>query len=61
MLRQIEWRQQNGPITKSGVLPLNIFFLKKNIIPVLEPFQKIKVKFVVTTTQMFIFVFFVSA
>ena len=26
MLRQIEWRQQNGPITKSGVLPVTILF-----------------------------------
>ena len=29
MLRQIEWTAQNGPITKSGVLPLTtLFFLK---------------------------------
>ena len=29
ILRQIEWRVQNGPITKDGVLPVtNIFFWK---------------------------------
>ena len=26
MLRQIEWGPQNGPITKSGVLPLTTLF-----------------------------------
>ena len=26
MLRQIEWRLQNGPITKSGVLPVTTLF-----------------------------------
>ena len=25
MLRQIEWRLQNGPITKSGVFPVTYF------------------------------------
>ena len=39
MLRQIEWRLQDGPITKSGVLPVaTLFFLK--IILVLEPLKK---------------------
>ena len=28
MLRQIEWRLENGPITKSGVLPVTNFFGK---------------------------------
>ena len=29
MLRQIEWRVQNGPITKNGVLPVTaLYFLK---------------------------------
>ena len=27
MLRQIEWQLQNGPITKSGVLPVTLIFL----------------------------------
>ena len=29
MLRQIEWRLQNGPITKSGVLPVTTLFFWK--------------------------------
>ena len=29
MLRQIEWRLQNGPITKNGVLPVTILFFWK--------------------------------
>ena len=29
MLRQIEWRLQNGPITKSGVLPVTALFFWK--------------------------------
>ena len=36
MLRQIEWRLQNGLITKSGVLPLATLFFWK-FVPVLEP------------------------
>ena len=28
MLKQIEWRLQNGPITTSGVLPVTTLFLK---------------------------------
>ena len=30
MLRQIEWQLQNGPITKSGVLPVTTLFFWKN-------------------------------
>ena len=29
MLRQIEWRLQNGPLTKSGVLPVTTLFFWK--------------------------------
>ena len=29
MLRQIEWRVQNGPITKSGILPVTTLFFWK--------------------------------
>ena len=39
MLRQIEWRLQNGLITKSGVLPVTNFFFGK-FVPVLEPLKK---------------------
>ena len=35
----IEWRPQNGPITKSGVLPVTTYFIGK-IFPVLEPLKK---------------------
>ena len=38
MLRQIEWRLQNGPITKSGVLPVTTLFFGK-FVPVLEPIK----------------------
>ena len=37
MLRQIEWRLQNGPITKSGVFPVTALFFGK-FVPVLEQF-----------------------
>ena len=38
MLRQIKWRLQNGPITKSGVLPVTTyFFFFGKFVPVLEP------------------------
>ena len=37
MLRQIVWRLQNEPITKSGVLPVNTF---GKFVPVLEPLKK---------------------
>ena len=56
MLRQIEWRQQNGPITKSGILPVTTFFGK--FVSVLEPLKKSY--FDVPTTQMYIFVFYES-
>ena len=50
MLRQIEWRLQNGSIIKSGVLPVttllenlihleSLIFLGK-FVPVLEPLKK---------------------
>ena len=39
MLRQIEWRLQNGPFTKSGVLPITILFFGK-FVPVLELLKK---------------------
>ena len=29
MLRQLEWRLQNGPITKGGVLPVTTLFFWK--------------------------------
>ena len=58
MLKQIEWRLQNGPITKSGVLPVTTLFSRK-FAPVLGPLKKSS--FDVPTTQMSIFVFFVSA
>ena len=32
MLRQIEWRLQNGPTTKSGVLPVTTLFLLQNLL-----------------------------
>ena len=46
MLRQIEWRLQNGPITRSGVLPVTTLFLEPPDVP---------------TIQTSMFVFFVSA
>ena len=58
MLRQIEWRLQNGPIAKSGVLPVTTLFFGK-FVPVLEPLKK--GWFDVPTTQMSILVFFVRA
>ena len=39
MLRQIEWRVQNGPITKSGVLPVTTFVFGK-FVQVLETLKK---------------------
>ena len=40
MLRQIECRLQNGPITRSGVLPVNTLFFFGKFVPVLEPLKK---------------------
>ena len=39
MLRQIEWRLQNGPITECGVLQVTALFFGKPV-PFLEPFKK---------------------
>ena len=39
MLRQIEWRLQNGPFTKSGVFPVTALFFGK-FVSVLEPLKK---------------------
>ena len=58
MLRQIQWQLQNGPITKSGVLPVTTYFFGK-FSPVLEYLKKSS--FDVPAIQMAIFVFFVSA
>ena len=34
MLRQKEWRVQNGPITKNRILPGTTLFFLKNFVPV---------------------------
>ena len=39
MLRQMEWRLQNGPITKSRALPVTTLFFLDNFFPVLEPLK----------------------
>ena len=57
MLRQIVWQLQNGPITKSRVLPVTTLFFGK-IVAVLEPLKNSW--FDVPTAQMSILVFFVS-
>ena len=57
MLRQIEWRIQNGPTIKSGFLPVTTLFFLENFVSVLAPLKK----FDLPVTQMSIFVFFVSA
>ena len=63
MLRQIEPRLQNRPITKSGLLPVTPFVFfeeeEEEFVLVLEPLKKSYVD--VKTTQMSIFVFFVTA
>ena len=58
MLRQIEWWVQNGPITENGVLTVTALFFE-NFVSVWEPL--IKSWFGVPTTQMPIFLLFVSA
>ena len=58
MLRQIKWELQNGPIKKNGVLPVTALSFWKKMFSVSEPL--IKSWFVVPTTQMPIFVSFVS-
>ena len=58
MLRQIEWRLQNGPITNNGVLPVTTLFFEKCC------FSKellIKIWFEIPTTQMFKLILFISA
>ena len=66
MLRQLKWRLQNGPITKSSAkltkmwsFGSNYFIFFGKFISVLEPLQKSS--FDAPTTQMPIFVFFVTA
>ena len=44
MLRQIEWRQQNGPIAKSGVLPVITLFFGKSV-PVSELFKRVNLTY----------------
>ena len=39
MLRKIEWRLQNGPVTKGEVLPVSTLLFAK-FIPVLKPLKK---------------------
>ena len=58
MLRQIEWWLQNGPIKRNGVLPVATLFFA-NFVSVYEPLRKSWLD--VPTTQMPIFVLFVSA
>ena len=58
MLRQIEWEVQNGTITKDEVLPVATLFFWK-ICFRLDPFLKSWLD--VSTTQMLIFILFVSA
>ena len=58
MLRQIEWWLQNGPIKRNGVLPVTTLFFA-NFVSVYEPLRKSWLD--VPTTQMPIFVLFVSA
>ena len=38
-VKTIEWRLQNGPVTKSGVLPVTTLFFWK-FVSVLEPLKK---------------------
>ena len=40
MLTQIEWRLQNGPITKCAVLPGTILYFFGKFAPVLESLKK---------------------
>ena len=66
MLRQLKWRLQNGPITKSSAKLTKMWSFGSNyliffgkFVSVLEPLQKSS--FDAPTTQMPIFVFFVTA
>ena len=45
VLRQIEWRLQNRPMTKSGVLPVTVLIFRK-FVPVLEPLKGPYIKYV---------------
>ena len=58
MLTQLEWDVQNEPITKNKVLPVTTLIFE-NFVSVSEPLTKIW--FDVPTTQMTIFILFVSA
>ena len=58
MLRQIEWWVQNWPITKNGILPVTALFFRKFCFS-LRTFYKSW--FDIPTTQMSIFVLFLSA
>ena len=40
MLRKIKWRLQNGPIAKSGALPVTIFFFCGKFVSVLKAIKK---------------------
>ena len=62
MLRQIEWRLQNGPITKCGVLPATTLFFWKKFSGKQKPlkqifwktktfFKKLEYRFLVETTK----------
>ena len=57
MIRQIEWWLQNGPVTKTGVLPVTTSIFE-NFVSVYEPL--IKSWFVVSKIQMAMFVLFAS-
>ena len=59
MLRQIEWKVQNAPITKDGVLPVTTLFFFENFVSEYEPLLKSWLD--VPTTQMYIFILFVGA
>ena len=62
MLRQIEWWVQNGPITKNGVFPVAILFFWKFCFSLgARSKELIRSGYDVPTTQMFIFILFVSA
>ena len=54
---KIEWRLKNGPITKSGVLPVNTLFFWK----IYSSFRTSRTLIWWPTAQMLIFTFFVSA
>ena len=60
MFKQIEWWIQNGPITKNGVLPVTTLFFRKFCFSLRTSYKEL-IWFDVPTTQMLIFVLFVSA